>query len=75
MIDDETIILDAESGVYMSLNSTASFFFKKLCDGASASEAVDAVRTEFENPPVGFESEFETLVQTFLEKRLISIKL
>lgn len=73
-VHEDTILLDSETGVYLSLNSTASFFFMKLCNGASAREAIDAISGEFEDLPIGFESEFERLLQMLLEKNILTVR-
>lgn len=70
-LDDETVLLDLESGTYFGLNAVGSRILQLLADGASLGGTRDTLVEEFDAPSETIERDLATLVATLLEKKLI----
>ncbi|WP_428029143.1 PqqD family protein [Ancylobacter sp.] len=46
--EDQSIVLNLDSGAYFNLNSTSSYIWNCLCAGASTKEIIDILSARFE---------------------------
>jgi hypothetical protein len=68
---DETVILNLESGMYHGLNATAAKMLETLSSGVPVSEAVDRLATEFGQPRETIERDVLGFCRTLSERGLI----
>ena len=60
VIGDEMVLLQLESGIYFSLNSSAATGWRVIADGGTVSQAADAVVARFD---VGHEQATGDLIE------------
>jgi hypothetical protein len=68
---DETVILNLESGMYHGLNPTAAKMLETLSSGVPVSEAVDRLAAEFGQPRETIERDVLGFCRTLSERGLI----
>ena len=47
-VDDEVVVLEVTSGAYLTLNESGGLLFRRLIDGATSDELVEAILGEYD---------------------------
>jgi hypothetical protein len=68
VLDGEAVVLHVDSGVYFSLNRTATRMWQLLCELGDAEQVCSALRLELDADSVNLSADLERLV-TELESR------
>ena len=69
--DEETVVLNLDSGVYHGLNPTAARMLDQIDKSDSVSAAVDSLAAEFDQPRERIEADVVALCQALEERGLI----
>ncbi|MFI5361386.1 MAG: PqqD family protein [Elusimicrobiota bacterium] len=70
-VENESILLDLKTGVYYSLNETASFIWERLVSGASVPEAAAQLCAEFDVSPEEASRDADALVAKLCREKLL----
>lgn len=71
-VDDETVILEPETGFYFTLDSVGTFMVERLQDGLSTSEVVSAVLEHFDAEQQEVEADLAELIAEMKNNKLIT---
>jgi hypothetical protein len=69
--EEETVVLNLDSGVYHGLNPTATKMLEQIDKSDSVADAVDVLAAEFGQPRERIESDVVALCQALEERGLI----
>ena len=69
--EEETVVLNLDSGVYHGLNPTAARMLERIDQSDSVSAAIDTLTAEFEQPRERIETDVLALCQALEERGLI----
>ena len=72
VVDDETVLLNLESGLYFGVDSVGQRIWQLIGDGKTLHEIVDAVVGEYEVSRAQAESDVLAFASTLLEHGLLS---
>ena len=72
-VGDETVILDLASGTYYGLDPVGARIWQLLAEGQSLAQVCEAMRAEYEVTREDIERDVLALVQTLLERQLVSL--
>ncbi len=72
-VDEETILLDANSEEYFSLNETGAIFYKLLKEEASLQDIIKILHETFEISKEQLESDLLTFLTALQEKKLLIV--
>ncbi len=74
-VDDETILLDATTEEYFSLNEVAAIFWQVLKDNPKLTQTYTILKEHFEDAKAfQLETDLLAFVEALVEKKLIMIK-
>ena len=71
-VGDEHVILDLASGTYFGLNPVGSRAWALLAEGKTISEVCDAMVDEYDVTRATLEVDILTLLQTMVDRKLVS---
>lgn len=69
-IDDETIVIDFDTGAYYSLRATANDIWR-LLENASAGQIVEALRQRYTGDPAHIESSVHAFLEQLAQAELV----
>jgi hypothetical protein len=72
-LGDEQVILDLASGTYFGLNPVGARVWQLLTDGKTLSQVCDIVLGEYEATQETIEHDVVALVQTLIDRQLVSV--
>ena len=72
-VGDEIVILDLANGSYFGLNPVGVRIWQLLTDGQTLAQVCDSMLGEFEVSPEDIERDVLTLVQTLVDKSLVTV--
>jgi hypothetical protein len=67
-VNDETIILNLKTGEYFTLNDTAKFLWKAICDNKQPSELVQLLAHEYGLRPEEVEADVLDFIEGLTQK-------
>jgi hypothetical protein len=71
--DEESIVLNLQTGLYHGLNPTAAAMLDAMADGTPVSDAVDRLAQAFEQPRERICADVVALVDTLRARDLIEV--
>ena len=71
LVDDETVLLDLESGMYFGLDGVGKRIWESISDGNSLSETAAIIAAEFEVDKERAQADLITFVSDLLERGLL----
>ena len=74
-IDDETILLDIQSGHYFGLDPVGSRMWQLMREHGALRPAYEILLTEYEVTPERLEADLLTLTEKMIEKGLAEIRI
>ena len=72
-IGDEQVILDLASGTYFGLDPVGARIWQLLTEGKTLAQACEVMQVEYEVTQETIEHDVLTLVQTLVERQLVSV--
>ena len=72
-VGDEQVILDLASGTYFGLDSVGARAWSLLAEGKTIAEVCDTMADEYDVKRPALEADILTLVQTMVERKLVSV--
>ena len=72
-VGDEQVILDLASGTYFGLDPVGARAWALLAEGKTISEVCDAMVDEYDVTRAVLEADILTLVQTMVDRKLVSV--
>ena len=73
LVGDETVILDLASGTYYGLDSVGARIWQLMTEGQTLAQVCETMLAEFDVSREDIERDVLALVQTLLEKQLVSV--
>lgn len=73
MVGDDTVILDLASGTYYGLDPVGARVWKFVVDGQSLARVCELMLAEYDVSREEIERDVLALVQTLLDKQLVSV--
>ncbi len=73
-LNDETVLLDMDSGIYFGLTPVASRFWELLAGGMSPADASAVLLNEYEVDRLQLEADLTTLLGDLLRRKLIDLR-
>ena len=73
-VGDETVVLDLASGTYYGLDAVGARIWELMAAGPSLAQVCEVMMTEFEVSQSEIERDVLALVQTLLDKKLVSVE-
>ena len=74
-IDDETILLDIQSGHYFGLDSVGSRMWQLMREHGALRPTYEILLTEYEVAPERLEADLLALAEKMIEKGLVEIRI
>ena len=71
LVDDETVLLDLESGMYFGLDGVGKRIWESISEGNSLSETAAIIAAEFEVDKERAQADLITFVSDLLERGLL----
>lgn len=71
-VDDEVVLLSADSGVYYGLNAVGSRMLELLMKYGNRESAISRAVQEYEAPEELLRADFFALTKTLMDKRLVT---
>ena len=72
-LDQETVILDSESGTYFRLNSTGAVIWDRLASAAPVAEVVSHLARTCEVPPEEVQADVAELIDVLVDRGLLQV--
>lgn len=72
VVGDETVILDLASGTYYGLDMVGARMWQLMTEGQTLAQVCETMLAEYEVSSEDIERDVLALVQTLLEKQLVS---
>lgn len=72
-VGDETVILDLASGTYYGLDPVGARIWQLMAAGQTLTQVCDVMLAEYNVTRENIERDMLALVQTLLDKRLVSV--
>ena len=72
-VGDEQVILDLASGTYFGLDPVGARAWALLTEGKTVSEVCDAMVDEYDVTRAALETDIVTLVQSMIDRQLVSL--
>lgn len=70
-VDDEAVLLDADSSVYYGLNASGSRMFELLTECGDRESAIHLAADEYDAPEESVRNDLNALLDTMIEKGLV----
>ena len=71
-IDGEVVALHLESSMYLAVNPSGRVLWRRLADGATRSELIDALRAEFGLPAGRAEADVDAFLAGLRENEVLA---
>ena len=72
-VGDEQVILDLASGTYFGLDPVGARAWALLAEGKTISDVCDAMVDEYDVTRAALETDIVTLVQSMIDRQLVSL--
>ena len=72
-VGEETVILDLANGIYYGLDAVGARIWQLMVGGQTLTQVCDVMLVEYEVTRENIERDVLTLVQTLMERQLISV--